>query len=218
MLYYDTPSWLVACTTGKDEAFDEARAYGMGVPLSLPRQTHTDHVVHVSTFGRPEDTDAVFTNVPGLCLAVKTADCIPVLLYDHHQRSIAAIHAGWRGTVQDIVGNTIQAMGSQGSHLSAIIGPGISLQSFEVGDEVYERFLSEGFPMERIATRMPSASGLPKWHIDLWDANRWLLEQRGVSDIFIAGVDTFTSPLYYSARREGIQTGRNYNWIEIREE
>ena len=218
MLCYDTPSWLVACTTGKNEELDEARAHGIGAPLSLPRQTHTDHVVQVSAYGRPKDTDAVFTNVPGLCLAVKTADCIPVLLYDHHLRFIAAIHAGWRGTVQNIVGKTIQAMGSQGTHLSAIIGPGISQQSFEVGDEVYERFLSEGFPMERIAERMPSVSGLPKWHIDLWDANRWLLEQQGVTDIFVAGVDTFTSPLYYSARREGIQTGRNYNWIEIREE
>ena len=218
MLKYDTPTWLSAGSTGRGEELDESRAYGIGIPLSLPRQTHSDHVVQASSYGRPEDTDAVFTDVPGLCLAVKTADCIPVLLYDHHQRSIAAIHAGWRGTVQDIVGKTIIAMQSHGTNLSAIIGPGISLQSFEVGDEVYERFLAEGFPMERIACRLSAHGNPSKWHIDLWDANRWLLEQYGVSDIFVAGVDTFTSPLYYSARREGIQTGRNYNWIVIKEE
>lgn len=211
MLKYDTPVWLHAGSTGKGDELDEARAYGTGAPLSLPRQTHSDHVQYVSAAGRPDDTDAVFTDVPGLCLAVKTADCIPILLYDHRRRSIAAIHAGWKGTVQYIVQKTVVAMGSDGLDLSAIIGPGISLESFEVGEEVYARFRSQGFPMERIARRWPSG----KWHIDLWDANRWILEQCGVTDIYTAGEDTMTSPLYYSARRETINTGRNYNWIEI---
>lgn len=218
MLTYSTPDWLLAASTGKGEELDEARAYGHGIPLSLPRQTHSDHVLHVTSPGRPEDTDAVFTDMPGLCLAVKTADCIPVLLYDNRLRSVAAIHAGWKGTVQYIVRKTIEAMGSDGGDLSAIIGPGISLASFEVGDEVYERFRASGFPMERIARRWEPTPEKPepRWHIDLWDANRWILEQSGVRDIHVAGVDTMTSPLYYSARRETINTGRNYNWISIR--
>lgn len=211
MLKYDTPVWLHAGSTGKGTELDEARAYGTGTPLSLPRQTHSDHIQYVSEAGRPDDTDAVFTDVPGLCIAVKTADCIPVLLYDRHRRCVAAIHAGWKGTVQNIVGKTIIAMQSRGEDLSAIIGPGISMESFEVGDEVYERFLIQRFPMERIARRWSSG----KWHIDLWDANRWILEQCGVKDIYTAGVDTMTSTLFYSARRETINTGRNYNWIEI---
>lgn len=218
MLTYSTPDWLRAASTGKGEELDEARAYGHGIPLSLPRQTHSDHVLHVTSPGRPEDTDAVFTDMPGLCLAVKTADCIPVLLYDNRLRSVAAIHAGWKGTVQYIVWKTIEAMGSDGGDLSAIIGPGISLASFEVGDEVYERFRASGFPMERIARRWEPTPEKPepRWHIDLWDANRWILELSGVRDIHVAGVDTMTSPLYYSARRETINTGRNYNWISIR--
>ncbi len=218
MLTYSTPDWLLAASTGKGEELDEARAYGHGIPLSLPRQTHSDHVLHVTSPGRPEDTDAVFTDMPGLCLAVKTADCIPVLLYDNRLRSVAAIHAGWKGTVQYIVRKTIEAMGSDGGDLSAIIGPGISQASFEVGDEVYERFRASGFPMERIARRWEPTPEKPepRWHIDLWDANRWILEQSGVRDIHVAGVDTMTSPLYYSARRETINTGRNYNWISIR--
>lgn len=218
MYRYETPSWISATTTGKGEELDEARAFGVGAPLVLPRQTHSDHVVRVSSSCRPEDTDAVFTDVPGLCLAVKTADCIPVLLYDNFQHSVAAIHAGWKGTVQYIVEKTIRTMGSKGGDLSAIIGPGISLESFEVGDEVYERFLSEGFPMSRIAGKFPNGLKAPKWHIDLWDANTWILEQCGVQDIFVAGVDTMTSPLYYSARRETINTGRNYNWIMLNAE
>lgn len=215
MLIYDTPGRVRACSTGKGEELDEARATGLDAPLSLPRQTHSDHVLYVSSPGRPEDTDAVFTDVPGLTLAVKTADCIPVLLYDRRLDCVAAIHAGWKGTVQYIVRKTIEAMGSDGGDLSAIIGPGISQASFEVGDEVYERFRSAGFPMERMALRLPHGTEVPvmRWHIDLWDANRWILEQCGVSDIRVAGVDTMTSPLYYSARRETINTGRNYNWI-----
>lgn len=220
MLKYDTPSWLIAGSTGKEEELDEARAFGSGMPLALPRQTHTDNVMYMSSYGRPEDTDAVFTDVPGLCLAVKTADCIPVLLFDNKQRSVAAIHAGWKGTVQYIVEKTIKAMGACGSDISAIIGPGISMESFEIGDEVYECFLSQEFPMERIAKRWPSLldrESYPygKWHIDLWDANRWILEKCGVQDIYTAGVNTMTSPYYYSARRESINTGRNYNFIEI---
>ncbi len=216
-IIYDTAKWLQAASTGKGGELDESRAYGIGAPLVLPRQTHSDNVMYVTSPGRPEDTDAVFTDVPGLCLAVKTADCIPVLLYDHRLHRVAAIHAGWKGTVQYIVRKTIEAMESDGSDLSAIIGPGISLSSFEVGDEVYDRFQSAGFPMERISRRWPATvkQPSPRWHIDLWEANRWILEQCGVHSIHIAGIDTMTSPHYYSARRETINTGRNYNWIEI---
>ena len=98
--------------------------------------------------------------------------------------------------------------------LHAIIGPGISLLQFEVGDEVYDAFKDEAFPMERIAKRFPSTDG-ERWHIDLWEANRWLLEQMGVSDIYIEGTCTRASTDFYSARRETINTGRNYNGIFI---
>ena len=165
--------------------------------------------------GRPEATDAVITDRPGLCVCVKTADCIPVLLYDTRQRIVAAIHAGWRGTVSRIVQKTIEKMRPiNPQDLHAIIGPGISLLQFEVGNEVYEAFRDEAFPMERIAKRFPSTNG-ERWHIDLWEANRWLLEQMGVSDIYIEGTCTRASTDFYSARRETINTGRNYNGIFI---
>ena len=216
MLKYNTPAWVMAGSTGKGEELNEERCFYPKNPLALPRQTHSDNVCYVTHGCRPADTDAVYTDVPGVCLAVKTADCIPVLLYDKKLRSIAAIHAGWKGTVKRIVEKTIKAMGSEGKNLSTIIGPGISLESFEVGEEVYQQFLDAGFPMQEIACQMSNAqTGIKKWHIDLWKANQWILEQLGVTDIHIAGIDTMTSPLFYSARRETINTGRNYNWIEI---
>ena len=220
VIIYNTPDWLTAFSTGKDSGVE---ALGLRLEdLALPRQVHSDNVLWMKEAGRPEQTDAVITDQPGLCVCVKTADCIPVLLYDTRKRLVAAIHAGWRGTVSRIVTKTIRQMQPVSPEdLHAIIGPGISLEQFEVGNEVYEAFNEAGFPMERIARRFPSQSLSLKgdggsWHIDIWDANRWLLEQEGVKDIFVEGTCTRTSPDFYSARRETINTGRNYNGIYIR--
>ena len=210
VIIYSTPSWLTAFSTGKGSGVE---ALGLRLEdLALPRQVHSDHVCWVREAGRPEQTDAVITDKPGLCVCVKTADCIPVLLYDTRKRIVAAVHAGWRGTVSRIVQKTIEQMKPESpSDLHAIIGPGISLEWFEVGDEVHDAFKAAGFPMERIA------KCFDRWHIDLWEANRWLLEQEGVSDIYIKGICTRASEDFYSARRETINTGRNYNGIIIGE-
>ena len=222
MIVYHTPSWLTAFTTGKGCGVE---ALGFQLEdLALPRQVHSDNVLWMHEPGRPEATDAVITDQPGLPVCVKTADCIPVLLYDTRQRIVAAVHAGWRGTVSRIVQKTVRQMHPlDPKDLHAIISPGISLQQFEVGDEVYDAFFAAGFPMERIARRFPYKA-LPQrgsgegaaWHIDLWDANRFLLQELGVDDIFVEGTCTRTSEDFYSARRETINTGRNYNGIVIK--
>lgn len=210
LIIYHTPDWLTAFTTGRDSGVE---ALGLRLKdLALPRQVHSDNICWMREPGRPEQTDAVITDLPGLCVCVKTADCIPILLYDTRKRIVAAVHAGWRGTVARIVQKTVRQMQPQSpGDLHAIIGPGISIDWFEVGDEVYEAFQAEGFPMERISKRVGT------WHIDLWDANRWLLEQEGITDIFIEGICTRSSMDFYSARRETINTGRNYNGIFIKD-
>ena len=125
---------------------------GESVELVIPHQTHSDHVkvvdtIHVNT--ELEGVDALVTDIPGYCLCVSTADCVPVLLYDTRKKVVAAIHAGWRGTVARIVEKTVSVMsdqyGSQGKDLIACIGPSISLEAFEVGDEVYQAFYEAGF-------------------------------------------------------------------------
>ena len=232
-ILYKTPSWLTAFSTGKACGVE---ALGLRLKdLALPRQVHSDNVLWMREAGRPEATDAVITDKPGLCVCVKTADCIPVLLYDARQRIVAAVHAGWRGTVSRIVQKTVEKMHPiNPKDIHAIIGPGISLEWFEVGDEVYDKFQSAGFPMERIAPlqtsprggRLSQLSSPPPrgrdWgkgpHIDLWEANKWLLEEQGVNDIYIEGTCTRASEDFFSARRETINTGRNYNGILINEE
>lgn len=225
-MIYDTPSWLTAFSLGKGvhgtEPGTDARETGLqgesilvdAAHIMIPRQTHSTNVCYVDFAGEVPDTDAVITDKAGLCIAVKTADCIPVLLYDSCRHLIAAVHAGWRGTVGRIVEKTLRQMQSRAGDVSAIIGPGISLESFEVGDEVYEQFLQAGFPMGRLAERFPSTDG-ERWHINLKDANRWLLEQNGITRILVSDIDTLTSPHFYSARRDTINTGRNINGIMI---
>lgn len=205
----------------------------LGIPdshLILPHQTHSSNVACVDEkmLSLPSDErelateniDALVTDVRGVCIGVSTADCVPILLYDSSHHAIAAIHAGWRGTAKKIVANTIHRMianyGTNPSQLRAIIGPSISVEAFEVGDEVYEAFQAAGFPMSHIAKRFPSANKSSKWHIDLWAANVCTLETAGVdlSQIMVSGICTYTHySRFFSARRLGIHSGRTFSGI-----
>lgn len=179
-----------------------------------------------------EGVDAVMTNIPGMCIGVSTADCIPVLLYDEEHHAAAAIHAGWRGTQARIVHKTVQEMRmayqTNPDKLKAVIGPGISLDNFEVGDEVYAAFEQAAFDMSAIAEerikRNPNAEDPAKaferkWHINLPLANIQMLTHNGVDEanIINTGICTFdNADNYFSARRLGIESGRIYTGIIIR--
>lgn len=179
-----------------------------------------------------EGVDAVMTNIPGMCIGVSTADCIPVLLYDEEHHAAAAIHAGWRGTQARIVHKAVQEMRmayqTDPTKLKAVIGPGISLDNFEVGDEVYTAFEQAAFDMSAIAEerikRNPNAEDPAKaferkWHINLPLANIQMLTHNGVDEanIINTGICTFdNADNYFSARRLGIESGRIYTGIIIR--
>ena len=164
-----------------------------------------------------EGVDALMTDLPGVCIGVSTADCIPILLYDPAHHAVCAIHAGWRGTVRRIAEKAVEAMtasyGTQPRHLVAQIGPGIHLDSFEVGDEVYEAFEQAGFDMPAISKKCD------KWHIDLPECNRLQLIAAGLSSqsIHVSPVCTFQHAAdYFSARRLGINSGRIFTAIQMR--
>ena len=198
--------------------------------LILPRQTHKTEVLCIdNTFinrTKAEQTellygiDAIITDIPHTCIGVSTADCIPVLLYDETRGVIAAVHAGWRGTVARIVQKCISIIknrySSDTSEIKAIIAPGISIEAFEIGDEVYKEFADAGFTMEAIAKRYKSVEGHKKWHIDLWEANRLQMIESGIraGNITITGICTYEQyDNFFSARRLGINSGRIFNGI-----
>ena len=104
--------------------------------------------------------------------------------------------------------------------MHVVIGPSVGPDSFQVGEEVAEHFKNAGFPMDLIWSFHGPGDGSPMsggHHIDLWEANKWLLLQSGVRDenIQVAGIDTYTSPEFFSARREGVQCGRIINSIKL---
>lgn len=164
-----------------------------------------------------EGKDAVMTNCAGVCIGVSTADCIPVLIYDPEHHACCAVHAGWRGTVKRIVQKAVTAMAVEYAaapqQLMAVIGPGISLDSFEVGNEVYEQFELADFDMRRIARKYE------KWHIDLWMCNKMQLIEMGIpeANIHVAGICTYTHYQdFFSARRMGINSGRIFSGMMLR--
>jgi hypothetical protein len=196
--------------------------------LLMPHQVHLAEIAVVDRemltlsteeiLQKLDGIDALMTNEAGVCIGVSTADCIPVLLYDPIQRASCAIHAGWRGTVQRIVEKAVTRMtevfGSDPKNLIAQIGPGIHLESFEVGDEVYQTFEKEGFPMELISKKYE------KWHIDLPECNRLQLVAAGIPETHIAvsPVCTFQqSDTFFSARKLSINSGRIFTGILLQE-
>ena len=196
--------------------------------LVMPHQVHETKVANINEAFLAlnarerqealEGVDALMTNQSGVCIGVSTADCIPVLLYDGEHQAACAIHAGWRGTVKRIVIRSIEAMaetyGTRPQQLVAQIGPGIHLDSFEVGDEVYEAFAQAGFDLSPISKREE------KWHIDLPECNRLQLIAAGLSpkNISVSPVCTFQqADNYFSARRLGINSGRIFTGIILRQ-
>lgn len=172
-----------------------------------------------------EGIDGVVTNRRRTCIGVFTADCIPVLFFDPVQNAIGAAHAGWRGTVKRIAEKTVAFMtekfGSNPQDIHAIIGPGITMKNFEVGQEVYDAFADAAFDMPSIARKMPVVNALAdgpseKWHIDLPQCNRLQLISAGLNDenISLSGIDTYDNQYdYFSARRLKTGFGTMYTGI-----
>ena len=195
--------------------------------LLMPHQVHLTKTVTIDDDflsldnddrqQRLEGVDAIMTDRVGVCIGVSTADCIPVLLYDSVRRAVCAIHAGWRGTQQRIVEKAVRTMtetyGTVPSDIVAQIGPGIGLDSFEVGDEVYDAFAEAGFEMASISERRS------KWHIDLPACNKLQLLATGVKpeNVRMSGVCTYKAhDTFFSARRLGINSGRIFTAIMMK--
>ena len=210
------------------EAFTTRRDSGLPYPVI---QGHQVHGSRVAVIDRPwmtreelEGFDAFITDLPGVAIGVRTADCVPILISDPVHRVIAAVHSGWKGTVLMISQSTINLMGERygttPADLQVIIGPAIGPKSFQVGEEVTEKFKEAGFPMESIWSFDGPGDGNPMsggHHIDLFRANRWILEECGVrpDSIQVHPIDTYQDPSFFSARREGTQCGRNINAIRM---
>ena len=221
LLYYNLGEGVTAFSSGRDAV--------LPFPVVQAHQVHGDRIAYVDspTLTREdlEGIDALLTDVPGCAVGARTADCVPVLLFDAVHHAVAAVHAGWKGTVLAITSKALLAMserfGTDPADVRAAIGPSIGPDSFQVGEEVVERFRHAGFPMDVVHSYRGPRSDVPMQgghHIDLWAANRWLLTSSGVPDgqIHTAGICTYLrNDLFYSARREGVSCPRIINAIRL---
>ncbi len=210
------------------EAFSARRNSVLPYPVIQPHQTHSTNVAVIDRADFPSEKldgiDALVTNLKGVAIGVRTADCIPVLLYDPVHRAIGAAHSGWRGTVNKISAQAVLAMirnyGCRPADIHAVIGPGIGPDSFQVGEDVAKLFKASGFPVERIwSFRGPRSEGSMEGghHIDLWEVCRVTLLECGLaeSNIYTAGICTYIDTDFYSARREGSKCGRFVSSIKL---
>lgn len=205
-------------------------------PLITLRQVHSDLIHCVSEVPEPGLTgDGLITRMPGLLLAILTADCLPVILVDTKRRAVGVFHAGWRGTVKRIVEKGVGEMqrwfGTRPRDLIAAIGPGVHNCCYTVGREVRTQFESqfeygsklfreveesdpvrERYPLLFLTARAPGHSELPKKiFLDLVEANRRQLIAAGVMAKNISASPLCTScrtDLLFSHRAERGVTGR----------
>jgi polyphenol oxidase len=183
--------------------------------------------------------DASLTKTPGLLLAVQTADCVPILLVDCKKRVVAAVHAGWRGTLARILEKTVGELharfGSNPSDLLAAVGPSIGPCCYEVGAELVTQFSSqfadaheyfdeprtgeEPNPLQWLNMMPPGHQPPPKnVHLDLPKANRSQLLAAGLREknIYLSGLCTACHrDLFFSYRKQGPRSGRLLSAIAI---
>jgi YfiH family protein len=167
--------------------------------LARSYQVHGAEIWTSVSPGYESGYDAIVSITPGIFAGVGIADCCPILLADPVCQVAAAIHAGWKGTVAQIVRKTASAMieaGSNPADILAYVGPCISLENFEVGDEVAEQFEQK----EKRGDR---------WHVDLKSANAAQLQDLGINQIEISDYCTVEdNEFFYSHRKEKGMTGR----------
>ncbi len=179
-----------------------------GAGVARARQVHGRALLWAEAPGVVGEADALATRVPGLLLAVRVADCVPVLLVG--EGVVAVAHAGWRGLALGVLPATVAALG--GGPLQAAIGPHIGLGAYEVGEEVVEGIVASGVPAEAFVDRRRG----PRPHVDLGAAAAYQLRAAGVQAIETVGGCTATEADRYFSFRARQEPGRLAGLVGLR--
>lgn len=204
---------IVAFFTKKIKNFED---FKNSLPFNfyMPVQRHTDNITILHGSEEPSIADAVITDRKNLFIGIKTADCLPVLIFDPENKVIGAVHAGWRGTAKGILKKTILKMnevyGCKSKNLLIAFGPYIKGCCYEVGDEVIEAMKEEN-PEEDYILRIDG-----KKHIDIGVANLIQAVSVGVKkeNIWISEDCTYCKHNEYASYRfHGKKAERQYGII-----
>jgi YfiH family protein len=160
----------------KESIFDVWQVHGSKIVCTdSPRPSNVDH----------QKADAILTDRPGVTLFMRFADCVPIMVYDPAHHVIGIVHAGWQGTVRNIIGKTVEFMrtnyDSNPNHIISCIGPSIGPDHYEVKSDVIDQ-IEQSFD-EDTRHILHTTSGNNKANLDLWGANEILLRKAGVKNI-----------------------------------
>ncbi len=213
---------------GDDPAVVEANRAELVERLALPAAPHWLRQVHgtdVLRFTAPAPSmaqagdrppepgaDASVTSVPGVVLAILTADCLPVVFANEAGTEIGAAHAGWRGLANGILENTAAAMQSPPSELIAWLGPAAGPQAYEVGAEVFDTFVSQ----DANAATAFVATRPHHWRVDLYALARQRLAARGIVRVHGGELCTISDPQRFYSHRRDARTGRMATLVWMR--
>ena len=174
-------------------------------------QIHSSICVDASSIKANIEADASYSSKIGIVCAIMTADCLPVFVSKKDGSMVGIAHAGWRGLVSGVIENLVSSFNSDGGDLLVHLGPAISKNYFEVGDEVKKLYLSKNVNFRRSFSKENN-----KNYLDLYDAARVVLESFQIKLISGGNRCTFKeSSDFFSYRRDGINSGRMAHLIWI---
>lgn len=198
------PAWPAPAQVSAYQTTRGASLPALPAPPCWLEQVHGAEVVRPRAGEAGRRADAAVTTERGVVLAVKTADCAPVLFCDRAGTVVAVAHAGWRGLAAGVVENTVAAMAREPQDLIAWIGPHIGQDAFEVGPEVRDAFVA----VDAAATSAFRAGAGDRWHADLGALVRQRLARAGVGETYADGRCTHADPTMFFSYRRARETGR----------
>lgn len=186
----------------------------VNLPVKHPNQTHTDHVITISSKDGETDgieADGLVTKTPNVILGIITADCCPILFEDNNAKVIGACHAGWKGAYKGIIDNTISSMtklGADAKNIQATIGPTIRQKSYEVDAKFREQFLDQSPSNDSLFINSVRENhymfNLPEYCLRK-------LKATGIQNVHDTDEDTYSQPeKYFSFRRTTHQKQSRY--------
>jgi YfiH family protein len=197
---------------------------GPGRQYAVNKQVHAADILEITADHQNGQVpaDGIWTKTKGTTIAVRTADCLPVMLVDRDASMVMAVHAGWRGLCKGILSNAVETFAKQGipaSSLLAAIGPAISRERYEVGTEVITSFFESPMNLpDEIASICVAKGKNDRWHLDLQTAATANLIMTGIpsNQLSLVQICTWSDNNFYSYRREGKNVGSNISWIALK--
>jgi YfiH family protein len=175
------------------------------VDIKWLKQTHSTIAVDAENIDADViEADASFTTSKNIACAVLTADCLPLLFSDHNGECIGAVHAGWRGLVDGVIENTIDAMSKHTKPTYVWLGPAIGPNVFEVGEDVFEAYVNRNTNFESCF----KVKKLGKWNLDIYQAAKIVLEAADISNIYGGCYCTYSDENRFFSYRHNSVTGR----------